>query len=125
MSCSATKTQGKEKQRGGTLPKQLLHVSYFLPVSQQKGVRGWEGVWLLVVFNSPQIINLLKEIEERTFRDPLHSSLIFQGVDKLFSLRAAAKNNSFPVLEQTNQKTASKYRLTKQLSSAVFTGVLV
>lgn len=121
----SNKNSGEGEAKGETLPKQLLHVSYLLPVSQQKGVRGWEGVWLLVVVNSPQIINLLKEMEERTFRDPLHSSLIFQGMEKLFSLRVAAKNNSFPVLEQTNQKTASKYRLTKQLSSAVFTGVLV
>lgn len=48
--------------------------------SQREWVRGWGGgIWLLAGVNSPQIIHFLKEVEERTFRDPLFPNLSRRG----------------------------------------------
>lgn len=123
-SCSAIKTQGKEKQGEGN--NHAYSNCYTSPIfslshSRREGVRGWVGVWLLVGVNSPQIINFLKEMEERTFRYLLYSSPVFQGEDKFFPLKAATKNTAFTFLPKINQNPVFKNRLTKQLSSAVFT----
>jgi len=69
MSCSAIKTEGKKKQgvtsvlNGICLPKQLLHISCFLPILQWRRVRERLGGYLAAGWDQLTINNKFLEME--------------------------------------------------------------